>query len=76
MFKGKDKEYRSGICGQKCRTNDTPSMLMDLNMQKRQTGPESAMFTTFCDLYSRSHETTGEASVYKVINTLLSLTLL
>lgn len=70
MFKGKDKEYRIlGICGSKMPNEDVKSMMDSICRSAVDSGWKVMMFTTFCDLYSRSHETTGEASVYKVINT-------
>lgn len=70
MFKGKDKNYRIlGICGSKMPNEDVKSMMDSICRSAVDSGWKVMMFTTFCDLYSRSHETTGEASVYKVINT-------
>lgn len=72
MFKGKNADYKVlGLFGSRMPAEDVKIMVDSICRSAIDAGWRVMMFTTFYDLYSRSNETTGEASVYKLINNIL-----
>lgn len=70
MFKGKKSEYKIlGLFGAKMPTEDVKSTMDSICRSAIDSGWRVMIFTTFSDLFTRNNETTGEASIFKLLNT-------